>query len=80
MKKFLLVLTSLLLTLVALSQQVINPETALSSYLNNEDCTKAWEIRDTYMVDKVQAFSLLLISNAFPSAPFLECACMRDLN
>ncbi|HUI32981.1 MAG: PhoPQ-activated protein PqaA family protein [Dysgonamonadaceae bacterium] len=62
MKKFLLVLTSLLLTLVALSQQVINPETALSSYLNNEDCTKAWEIRDTYMVDKVQAFSLLLIS------------------
>lgn len=62
MKKFLLVLASFLLTLTAFTQQVINPEIALLSYLNNEDCTEAWEVRDTYMIDNVQAFSLLLIS------------------
>ncbi len=62
MKKFLLVLTSLLLTIVAFSQQVITPEIALSSYLKNDDSTKAWEIRDSYMINNVQAFSILLIS------------------
>ena len=62
MKNLFLILTSLLIAFVAYPQQVITPETALSNYLDNEDYTKAWEIRDSYFVGDVRAFSLFFIS------------------
>jgi len=39
-----------------------SPESALSSYLYNNDNTLAWELRDSYRVGESQAYSILLIS------------------
>ncbi|MCG2460429.1 PhoPQ-activated pathogenicity-related family protein [Flavobacteriaceae bacterium F89] len=38
------------------------PETALQSYLNNEDTTFKWEIKDTFEIGKVKAYDILLTS------------------
>lgn len=38
------------------------PETALKAYLDNQDTTYAWEIRDSYHLDGCRVYSILLIS------------------
>ncbi len=40
----------------------VTPETALESYLKIEDNAYAWELKDTYEVDNVTAYDLLLTS------------------
>lgn len=53
----------LLLIFSIVGQHPITPETALQSYLNNEDATTAWEVRDSYAIDDViTAYSIFLIS------------------
>ena len=43
-------------------QTGVTPETALQSYLNNGDKMYQWKVRETYSIDEVQVFSLLLTS------------------
>jgi len=40
----------------------VTPETALESYLDIEDNAYAWELKDTYKLDNVTAYDLLLTS------------------
>ena len=54
-----------LLTVCALSQQAVTAETALQSYLNNEDTTAKWELIDSYQIDEVIAYSILLTSQTW---------------
>ena len=42
--------------------EAITPETALQSYLNNDDKTFSWEIKDEYSVGDVNVYELLLTS------------------
>ncbi len=44
------------------TQQIITPETALDAYVNNDDPTWAWEVRNVYQMDHTKAYSLLFIS------------------
>lgn len=63
MKRNLLVLFIAYFCFVAgYAQQAITPETALDAYINNEDPTWAWEVRDVYQIENTQAYSLLFIS------------------
>ncbi len=62
MKKIVSVISILLLSLVGFAQQGVTPETALMHYLNNNDYTNAWEVRETYPVNQAQAYSVLFIS------------------
>jgi PhoPQ-activated pathogenicity-related protein len=43
-------------------QQTLTPETALHGYLNNDDRSFRWELKDSYTIGDVKAFSLLLTS------------------
>ncbi|MDD2474910.1 MAG: PhoPQ-activated protein PqaA family protein [Dysgonamonadaceae bacterium] len=62
-KKLLLTFSIFLLSLIGIvGQPPITPQTALQNYLNIEDATFAWEIRDSYPVDNVTAYSILLTS------------------
>jgi len=40
----------------------LTPATALQGYLNNGDKTFRWEVKDTYAIGDVKAYSLLLVS------------------
>lgn len=51
-----------LLSICLLGQKAITPETALQAYLNNDDTTKKWEVRETYPISDVTAYSLLFTS------------------
>jgi hypothetical protein len=44
------------------AQLTITPSTALDAYLNNDDPSNAWELRDHYTVGNTQAYSLFFIS------------------
>lgn len=44
------------------SQTAVTPATALDHYLNNADSTYRWELKDTYVVDEVTVYSVLLTS------------------
>jgi len=46
----------------AFAQQKSTPATALQDYMNNGDKTYAWEVKDSYKVNKANVYSLLLIS------------------
>ncbi len=61
MKRIFFVLIVWLFAVISYSQQ-ITPANALQSYLNNGDPTWGWEVRDTYKVGGVPAYSLLLVS------------------
>ena len=52
----------LLLVISVAGQQATTPQTALQNYLNIEDEAYTWEIRDSYPVNNVTAYSLLLTS------------------
>ncbi|WP_449437801.1 PhoPQ-activated protein PqaA family protein [Pedobacter steynii] len=62
--------TTLILCLITLlvqaqtttSSTVITPTTALSHYLNNADNTFKWELKDSYDLDDVTVFTILLTS------------------
>ncbi|ATP56021.1 PhoPQ-activated pathogenicity-like protein PqaA type [Pedobacter ginsengisoli] len=62
--------TTLILCLITLLVQaqtttsltVITPTTALSHYLNNADNTFKWELKDSYDLDDVTVFTILLTS------------------
>ncbi len=43
-------------------QADVKPETALQSYLNNDDKMFQWKVRETYSIGDVQVFSLMLTS------------------
>ncbi|WP_436418043.1 PhoPQ-activated pathogenicity-like protein PqaA type [Petrimonas sulfuriphila] len=62
MKKIFSVIFILFMSSVGFAQLNVTPETALMHYLNNNDNTNAWEVRETYPVDKAQAYSVLFIS------------------
>ncbi|MDR0712674.1 MAG: PhoPQ-activated pathogenicity-related family protein [Bacteroidales bacterium] len=62
MKRLFSFFLSGLFFIASVCAQSVNPSTALDAYLNNNDPTWAWEVRDSYPVDKTQAYSLLLIS------------------
>jgi PhoPQ-activated pathogenicity-related protein len=47
---------------LVLAQSTLTPETALDGYLNNSDKTFKWELKDSFAVGDVKAFSLLLTS------------------
>lgn len=59
-------LYSVILILFAISvgyaQQGVTPETALMHYVNNGDRTFAWEVRESYTINNVEAYSVLFIS------------------
>lgn len=61
-KTFLTYFIFLFLIFCAIGQEPITPETALQNYLNNQDATTAWEVRDSYEIDGVSAYSIFLIS------------------
>lgn len=61
-KTYLTFFTFILFDLCVVSQQPTTPQTALQNYLNIEDTAYAWEIRDSYAVDNVTAYSILLTS------------------
>src|SRR5688572_14364659 len=42
--------------------QGLTPETALDGYLNNGDKTYKWELKESYNIGSVKAYSLLLTS------------------
>jgi len=44
------------------SQTAITPATALEHYLNRVDSTYRWELKDTYLIDDVTVYSILLTS------------------
>lgn len=44
------------------AQQVITPETALKSYINNGDDTFTWELKDSFPMGDVTGYNLLLTS------------------
>ena len=46
----------------AQGQDSLTPETALQGYLNNGDETYRWELKDSYAMGDVKAYSLLLTS------------------
>lgn len=47
---------------VGYAQQAITPEAALKAYLNNEDPTIGWEVRNVYQIENTKAYSLFFIS------------------
>lgn len=57
----------LLFVVSVVGQQPTTPSTALQEYLDVEDTSFAWEIRDTYQVDNVTAYSILLTSQNWQS-------------
>lgn len=58
-----LVCLSLMLTgLYALAQTAITPETALQHYLDNGDKTYKWELLDSFKVEDVTVYNVLLTS------------------
>ena len=61
-KTFLSLTILLLLVLNLVGQSLTTPQTALQNYLNVEDTTFAWEIKDSYSVDNVTTYSILLTS------------------
>lgn len=62
-KRFALSLFFLLFAVqLVFSQTVITPATALGHYLNNADSTYHWELKETYTVDDVTVYSVLLTS------------------
>ena len=70
--KFSIVFLSLLLVVACspfdeeldpiIEPEIITPETALQSYLNNDDTTFQWEIQSQNMIGDTQVFELLLTS------------------
>ena len=44
------------------AQQALTPETALQGYLNNGDKTYHWELKESFDLGNVKAYSLLLTS------------------
>jgi len=62
MKKIYLVLLTVLFASITFAQQRNIPETALQDYLNNGDKSYAWEIKDSYKIEGVEVYSVLLIS------------------
>lgn len=46
----------------SLSEVKVTPETALESYLDTEDNTYAWEVKDSFELGGVRAYDLLLTS------------------
>ncbi len=63
MKRNLIVLLIAFFCFVAgYAQQTITPETALEAYINNNDPTWGWEIRNVHQIDNTKAYSLLFIS------------------
>lgn len=60
MKKLMTVLALFCITIGGYSQ--VTPETALKAYLDNGDNSFAWELKDTYDIDGVKAYDLLLTS------------------
>lgn len=47
------------------AQQVITPETALKSYVNNGDKTFSWELKDSFTEGDVTGYNLLLTSQTW---------------
>ena len=62
MKRIRALLFFIFIANLAFAQQKSTPATALQDYLNNGDKTFAWEVKDTYKVNDVDVYSLLLIS------------------
>ena len=55
-------LITLLFSLSAAAQNDLTPETALQGYLDNGDKTYRWELKESYRIGSVNAYSLLLTS------------------
>ena len=62
MKKLILIIAVLVCVSTGFAQQLITPETALRSYVFNDDPTWGWEVRNTYQVEDAKVYSLLFIS------------------
>lgn len=64
MKRITQAATAVLITFVfhAGAQTALTPDTALEGYLNNGDKTFRWEVRESYALGNVMAYSLLLTS------------------
>lgn len=59
---FLCLITLFVQAQTATSSSVITPANALSYYLNNSDNTYKWELKDSYDLDDVKVYSILLTS------------------
>src|SRR5687767_11572337 len=44
------------------AQSTLTPQTALQGYINNDDKTFKWELKESFTVGDVKAYSLLLTS------------------
>lgn len=49
-------------TFFSLAQSTLTPETALQGYLENNDQSFRWELKDSYTIGDVKAYNLLLTS------------------
>ncbi|MBS0028081.1 PhoPQ-activated pathogenicity-related family protein [Chitinophaga sp. 22321] len=57
-----LLFVSLFLLIPAFAQQAVTPDNALKSYLNNGDNSFHWELKDSFNLNQVKAYSILLTS------------------
>ena len=68
LKFSILVLSTLLITSCATKNKTgkkvaeITPEIALQSYLDNDDHTFQWEVKEEYVIDDIKAYDILLTS------------------
>lgn len=62
MKNSLLFIAAYITITTILSAQDITPSTAMQAYLNNNDKSYKWELKESYTIGTVKAYSILLTS------------------
>ncbi len=62
MNRNIIAIIAFLLFSAGVGYSQVTPETALKAYLDNGDNTFAWELKDSYDIDGVKAYDLLLTS------------------
>lgn len=55
-----------------MAQQSITPENALQSYLNNGDQSLKWELKETFRMDDVAFYNVLVTSQKWQNAPWMH--------
>ncbi|MBX3238831.1 MAG: hypothetical protein KIT80_08625 [Chitinophagaceae bacterium] len=62
MNRNIIAIIAFLLLSASVGYTQVTPETALKSYLNNGDNSFKWELKETYKIENVTAYNLLLTS------------------
>ncbi|RFS21724.1 PhoPQ-activated pathogenicity-like protein PqaA type [Chitinophaga silvatica] len=71
MKKLFIALSANLFFLAtAVAQNAVTPSTALKSYLNNDDKSFQWEVKDSFKINNTTAYSIFLTSQTWRNIPW----------